>query len=837
MKIFQVTVFFSLLIFSAIQTDAQQLKENELVVIHGEKFVLHQVRTGVTLFSISKKYNVDSAALVENNPKIKGEGLKIGEILKIPYNENADLSQKPVYQKGDPTRFIYHTIKSRNETPYFIAKKYDITVEEIYAYNPEVRRFKKGIKLRIPVWDSTPTEEKKTSAEETKDKLGLKIPVIERVSQPNDSLLVHTVVSGETLYSISQQYHIPVNKILSYNPGLRRLKAGTQIYLPRKITADVTPEPEIVPNAPAKYFEHTIESGETIWGLSQKYDVSEEELKTLNPLLRTSFPAGAVIKIPLNNVTAAEATPVNNDAFIKHSVKKGETLYGLAKEYNLTIPEIKEYNPALQERNMLISGETILIPRKPEPEEAEPLAQKKVEQEQTGQTEQSEKIEPVQPPKEYYKVEIPREIPESCRPDDTGLFMTNTYTVALFLPFFVEANDTLNKELPVMPELGDSLMVTADTVGVQEEAVDTLVEEIVPEDKFIRFYGNSENFLQFYEGVLLAVDSMQHAGMDVQLNVFDTQRSADSIRKFIYSPEFLETDLIIGPVYPNVQSEVADIAAKNHIPIISPLASQSNDINSNPYYFQVNPDRDYLAVKTAELVADEYYNSNFVVVKTSDYAGTTEGRIVNLIQEKLYNAGLLNQPNGVNFSIYDFENDGPFGLRRILSHSKENVIFIPSSNEGEVSVAVSNIYNLADDYSITLIGTNRYQQYKSIEIEKFHDLKLKFIAPYWVDYQKPSTIHFINKFKTNFYTEPDNFGMQGYDVTFYFLNAFKNYGTAFEGCLSYMQVDLTQGNYNFEKVSALGGYMNHGVSVISYEPNYTVERERVEGQPRLVAVQ
>ncbi|HKI88183.1 MAG TPA: LysM peptidoglycan-binding domain-containing protein [Draconibacterium sp.] len=819
MKIFQVIVFFSFLIFCDVQASAQQLKENEIVVIHGEKFVLHQVRTGETLFSISKKYNVDGDDLVGNNPKIKNEGVKIGEILKIPYKENADLSQTPVYKKGDPTRFEYYTITSRNETPYFIAKKYGITVEEIYAYNPKVRRFRKGTKLRIPIWNVQPDEQ--SNVPETKQEIAKETP--EELQKPvtNDKLLVHTVVSGETLFSISQQYQIPVNEILKYNPGMRRLRAGAQIYLPKKEAfTTAIPEKNIAPETTTNYFEHIIESGETMWGITRRYDVTEAELKALNPVLETSFPAGVVIKIPLSDVTEVKATPLNNDAFINHYVEKGETLYGLAEKYNLTIPEIKKYNPALNDRN-LIYGETILIPRKPEPEKMEPISQTKVEQ-----------TEPVQPPKEFYKVEIPREIPESCRPDETGLFTANTYTIALFLPLFLEENDTLNKVMPILPE-SDSLLV-ADTIE-EQEPLDTLVEEVVPEDKFVRFYGNTENFLQFYEGVMLAVDSMKNAGMNIQLNVYDTERNADSIRQFIYSSDFLETDLIIGPVYPNVQNEVADIAAKNHIPIISPLASQSNELNGNPYYFQVNPDRNYLAVKTAELIADEYFNSNFVVVKTSNYAGTPEGRIVNLIQEKLYNSGLLNQPNGVTFSVYDFENEGPFGLRRILSHSKENVIYIPSSNEGEISVAVSNIFNLVDDYSITLIGSNRYQQYKSIEIEKFHDLKLKFIAPYWVDYQKPSTIDYIEKFKSNFYTEPDNFGMQGYDVTFYFLNAFKNYGTGFEDCLPYMQVDLMQGNYNFEKVSAFGGYMNEGVSVISYKSNYDVVRERAEGQPNLAA--
>jgi hypothetical protein len=83
-----------------------------------------------------------------------------------------------------------------------------------------------------------------------------------------------------------------------------------------------------------------------------------------------------------------------------------------------------------------------------------------------------------------------------------------------------------------------------------------------PEEMFYGFFRESENYLKFYEGVLLAVDSLQRTGMRIVLNVFDTQQNPDSIRKYIYAASFLETDLIIGPVFPNVQKEVAAIAAK-----------------------------------------------------------------------------------------------------------------------------------------------------------------------------------------------------------------------------------------------------------------------------------
>jgi hypothetical protein len=241
-------------------------------------------------------------------------------------------------------------------------------------------------------------------------------------------------------------------------------------------------------------------------------------------------------------------------------------------------------------------------------------------------------------------------------------------------------------------------------------------------------------------------------------------------------------------------------------------------------------------MKTAEMVAEEYYNSNFIILKTSDYTGTPEGSLVHLIQEKLFNTGYLNREDGVRFSVYDFKKEGASGLRRVLSAEKENVIYIPSSQEGELSISISNLNNLTDDYSITLIAPSNYQQrFPSIDVAQFHNLKMKYVYPFWMNYENPATIRFIEKFKNNFYTEPSNFGVQGFDAAFYFLNAMNFYGKNFEDCLPYFHMNLVQGNYHFEKVSQFGGFMNKGVSVIDYHRDYSVHRERVKGQPKLVA--
>jgi len=132
-----------------------------------------------------------------------------------------------------------------------------------------------------------------------------------------------------------------------------------------------------------------------------------------------------------------------------------------------------------------------------------------------------------------------------------------------------------------------------------------------------------------------------------------------------------------------------------------------------------------------------------------------------------------------------------------------------------------------------LIGASNYQQkYPSIEVAHYHNLKLKYINPYWIDYQKNTTINYVEKFIANFGTEPNSYGIQGFDAAWYFLNALYFYDKDFSSCLPYLNLDLLQGNYYFKKVSPAGGYMNQGVSVISYNRNFEVERQSVIGQPK-----
>ncbi|MGE0019832.1 MAG: LysM peptidoglycan-binding domain-containing protein [Draconibacterium sp.] len=719
MKVFR-TLFVFLLLLAVTQfIQAQVVTDNELVLINGQKFIVHQVRTGETVYSVSRDFRVESAEILQNNPGIE-DGLNIGEMLKIPYDGSFDLSEIKSFKKGDPTGFEQYTIESNNETAYSVSKKFGISVEEIYSYNPEIQRLKKGFTIRIPKWEF---KEIKTVSTSAKNLAG--------TTPQKGGMIEHTVVSGETLYGLTKKYNVSESEILKYNPNAGNLKAGAKILIPvNSETAVVKVEPTQLESVSREMI-HQVEPGETLFGITRKYGISEADLRSANPGF-TVLQSGMKLKIPQPDTNAARENAT-------------------AKSEKVQVPVT---NPAV----VLNSG---------------------------------------------------------CEKFPVAVAVSQTYSIALFLPLFLDANAGLNTktEHPVV-----------DSVEFEVNEADTIVEMSEPQSPLYKFYGNSLNFLQFYEGVLVAIDSMQKAGMKVKLNVFDTKDNPETVRNLVGKGILDNTDLIIGPVYENVQKEVAAIAREKQIPMVSPFTPKSALINTNPLYYQINPTREYIAEATVEMIAENFKGSNFIVVKTSQYEGTAEGQMVDKIRNVVGGVG-------TRFHVYDFKRERAAGLRAILSPEKENVVYLPTTDEGELSVAISNLNNLAGDFPITLVAQANFQQrYPSIDIAHFHNLKMHYINPYFVDYTDVNTIAYVEKFKLNFGTEPNSYGIQGFDAAYYFLNALFWYGKDFGKCIETHHLKLVQGSYAFKKVSATSGYLNKGVSVIQYTPAFEVKRKSILGE-------
>ena len=684
--------------------------------------------------------------------------------------------------------YILHSTK-KGETIYFLTRTYSVSQEILLRYNPFLSHgLKVGQQIKIPV-----SGEVKFS--------GL---------NGNVTYSFYRAGNNETLKKIAGYFSLDESDLLMCNPNFSHgvLPLNQVVRIPdRKITETTSLNKKSQPSS--NTISHQVARKETLYSISKKYDCSISDILKLNPKVknRKRLRKGTILKIPIsvvpendqknNGVVLSEIRKTNkynlfeadNSSYGKYLLKRGETFYSISKKFFVTVNELKNANPDIK-MNDLIPGEMIKIPK----------------------NNLNKNLFP--PIRENSQISFDTNRNWNSVYDPDAAF--RTYRIGLMIPLFLSKNKELNSEVK-RDSIAENILAPGDSL-----VSGTPSDSVVMEKKF-KLYSGSKSFLNFYEGVLLAVDSLKNVGMKVELYTFDTEQNKEVVDSLLKQKIFKSLDLIIGPVFPDLQSEVADFAQENHIAFISPLSASGNFEKTNPYYFKVNPEKKYFIQHTADYIFREYSGKNMIILKMGEYKYLQESALIDTLIKKykdpFYDYAGAEQPD---FHEYMYSLEGLDGLRAIMNVDNQNVVFIPSITEGELSVAITNLNTLTKEgFSVTLIGLPAYQRYKSIQTEYFYNTNLNYLSSYFIDYKSSSVNNFIHKFRDNFYAEPDNFSFQGYDVAFYFINALKSYGHHFIADLSLLKVDLLQDNFIFKKQSEFGGYMNEGLFVVKYSPDYT----------------
>jgi LysM repeat protein len=182
--------------------------------------------------------------------------------------------------------------------------------------------------------------------------------VTQTIISSSENIVTHTVVKGETVYSIAATYKTNVREIYKLNPDAENgIKAGDKLKIQK------------TNEAPAEYSNHLIEPKETLYSVSKMYKITEEDIKRANPGLNEStFSIGKTIRIPRFDfmpeiiVSDVSLATVVTNSYTDYKVQKGETLYSIGKAYNVSVENLLNSNTSLRDGG-LKEGMTIRIPQ------------------------------------------------------------------------------------------------------------------------------------------------------------------------------------------------------------------------------------------------------------------------------------------------------------------------------------------------------------------------------------------------------------------------------------------------------------------------------------------
>ena len=158
----------------------------------------------------------------------------------------------------------------------------------------------------------------------------LKVP---QYYKAEDTNITYIVKRGDTLWSIANQYGVTVNELKRYNNLTSdNLSIGQVIEIPSSTTI-VTPSEDDIINEENVY---VVQNGDTLYSISRKFGVTVQDIRDANNLIND------ILSIGMNLIIPTGTTSNNN--IIVYTVKRGDSLWALAREYNTTVNDIKQLN-------------------------------------------------------------------------------------------------------------------------------------------------------------------------------------------------------------------------------------------------------------------------------------------------------------------------------------------------------------------------------------------------------------------------------------------------------------------------------------------------------------
>jgi len=548
-----------------------------------------------------------------------------------------------------------------------------------------------------------------------------------------------------------------------------------------------------------EYFLHTVTPGQTIYGISKAYTVSMDEILAANPDVKKGLKAGAILKIPV--IKSGEPKK-----YISHEVKKGETLYEISFNYNVKVSDIMNINPGLTEK--IKPGTIIQIPV-PEKKLQEP-------EKNTFGLHVVQKGETIYSIAKQYSTTV-----DDLKKINAGLTETIQIGQQIRLPIGVVLGKTVVKDSVKEKEPGERkdsvIFIDCGKPGQQGTyriallipfylertySIDT-TDDKTPVSSY-----KSLDFIQFYEGVRVAVDSIKKSEMSLMIYVYDVNEKTDADDFIKQKTELKNMDLIIGPFFMNNFTHFAEWAKTNQINIVNPFTKKESVIENNPFVFKLVSSDSSQACKVINFIAGTYPGCNIIVVNRN--ADTS-------LVEAFNNAALINQGKNIfTYSKVEYAGKGFAGISEKLNKDTINVIITLAEGEAFVSAYIRNLNETAHRYKIVLFGQPSWELYPSLDLEYLMSLNLHLFESYFIDYTKTETVDFIKKFRRKYSTDPDYYGYHGYDIMMYFTAALKKYGKDFQGCIEQFNFPLLDAEYIFRKISS-GGYENIGCMIYRYE--------------------
>ena len=573
---------------------------------------------------------------------------------------------------------------------------------------------------------------------------------------------------------------------------------------------------------------HTVTQGQGLYSISRMYGVTEDDIIKLNPGSEKVIRTGQELRIPNRKQPASGKF---------HTVQKGETLYRLAVQNRISVKELCDANPGLSAENFKI-GQVITIPA---PSDEDPLASTIENAGESAPQEIRTDIRTIQSDTATFKtthvVKRRETIFRICRnygiTQEEFLKANPEYKynklkqgVVVKIPFSqketAQRKQRINEAQNRMQSIPDSTLFFMNETQL-EEVTDGVITAalILPFSLDDSASTMQKQMIEFYQGMLLALDKLKDEDVSVNLKVFDSQADGTSLQPLIESGKLDDADIIFGPRWTNQITEMARWSTAHQVPLVLPMNAGADDVFNNPYVFQLNTPQSYFNQEIYNHFLEQFPNPNVIIMDADEFRRN----------EFIDGLKTVMADHNIPYSTLDIDTAYQ-ELMDTLAPDKQNIMIINSSSSGPLNTLLPVLQLItrtkAPEIETHLFGYPEYQIYAQDHLDELYEVDTWFYSWFYTNNMLKESVDFNALFRRSFSRQMlvsyPSFASYGYDTGYYFLKGIATYGKDFENHLNEIKTDPVQMGFKFERVNNWGGFINRKVFFVHFSNEYKVEK-------------
>ena len=276
--------------------------------------------------------------------------------------------------------------------------------------------------------------------------------------------------------------------------------------------------------------------------------------------------------------------------------------------------------------------------------------------------------------------------------------------------------------------------------------------------------------LEFYEGVQLALDSLEQENIPLEVFILDSKSSTQSIPQLLDKPEMQDVDLVITHCNTNEVRLFADFGLQKNIPVVNVNLPNDGGVRGNPFFVMLNSTLK-TQIEAIYRHIQRYYSTMPVIVFRKK--GQIEDMIKNYLNETKVNGMVPLKIKYVDlpdsFNVHH--------LRAHLDSTKQMVCVAGSLNEQFGKRLAAQLAALNKNYPVKLMGMPTWDAIRDFGKSEYKELEIIYCTPFYNARTDRVSNSIVNYFNTNMYARPSDMVMRGYEAAWKFGKLLHKYGS------------------------------------------------------------